>query len=118
MPAGRGLGCGAGRRDRGELRRTAQPGPVADGPADPVGPADHLADGDGAAAGITEMVPGVAGVVAVVTHHPQPSLRDFDVERYPGGLVTGMEIGLVDRVTVDQDPPLLVAAGDPVAADA
>src|SRR5690606_39764992 len=61
---------------------------------------------------------GVRRVGAVVAHHPQPPLRDGDVEGRVGGGVVREEVVLVQGDAVDGDAALRVAALDVVAADA
>ncbi len=92
--------------------------PVAERPGDDHRPAHHLVLGDGALVGGVLVETGVGRVRPVVAHHPQPPLGHGDVERSPGRGVAGVEVVLVQGHAVDGDPALLVAALDPVAADA
>ncbi len=91
---------------------------MAERPGDPHGPSDDLVLGDGAAVVPVLVRAGVRGVGAVVAHHPQPPLRDGDVEPRLRGGVAGVQIVLVQGIAVDGDPPLGVAALHTVASDA
>src|SRR5690606_16642900 len=61
----------------------------------------------------------VGGGAAVVAHQPERARGHLDVELVARRVVVGIEVGrLVERLAVDRDAPLGVAALDPVAADA
>lgn len=116
------------RRGRGRPRhgvgnacegfRFVEAGPVADGPADDHGTADHGVLGDRAAVRGVLVDAGVRGVVPVVAHHPQTSLGHGDVEGRGGGGVARVQVvRFGQRNAVDGDPALRVTALDVVAAD-
>src|SRR5690606_1686043 len=89
----------------------------AERPDDAVGPADQVAGGDHAAAGRAEAVARVAGGAAVVAEDHQAALGHPHAEGPRGGGATGgPEPRLVDRPSVNPDPPLLVAADHAVPA--
>ena len=91
-----------GRRDRAE--------PVERHDDEP-GLADHVVDRHGAVAGHAR----VGGVVAAVAHHPQLARghRDRPERVLPGRARLGQEVdvGLVERLAVDEHPVARVAAG-------
>ncbi len=116
------------RRGRGRPRhgvgdacegfRFVEAGPVADGPADHHRAAHHGVLGDRAAVRGVLVRAGVGGVVAVVAHHPQPPLRNGDVEGRDGRRAARIQVArLAERASVDGDPALRVTALDMVPAD-
>src|SRR3954471_24177383 len=80
-----------------------QPSPPVEGPADHERAADHVVDRDEPLARLVRVVPGVAGVVAVVAHHPEGALRHRDVEvevAHLGDPGRQLQVGLVERHAV------------------
>ena len=85
------MGHRARRPAHARTRRAVQPGPVLARPGDPVRPADHPANGNHASARRTQMVPGVAGVVAVVPQNAESARGHDDVEGHLGRAVPGVQ---------------------------
>lgn len=97
--------------------RLLQTSPVLVGPRDHHRLTHHEVLGHRALPLVTEVVTGVRRVVPVVAKNEEPALGHLDVERQGGGFVPGVQVRLVQGLTVDGDAAVLVAALHLVTAD-